>query len=138
VQLQKVNTEVETVQAQFDSLKEHLETYISLSTPVPAAKSRNISRHVSHYTQMAAKAMNKDVPTMRKPVRPAGIERPKEPVEWDDLGEYEGKGDWRQWGFEKGLEEVDYMGELSKSGWEGLSPIEARWGNSWARENQAK
>ncbi|ORY25840.1 dynactin p62 family-domain-containing protein [Naematelia encephala] len=150
-QLQKINTQQELVQSEFDALKDHLESYVSLSSTAPTYKSssasRNPSRHISQLTQMAAKALHRDVPGMaassaRTRTRSLGFgvgKAGKEgPAEWDDLGEYKAKGSWKMIGLENGMQDVETMRELQETGGVGPAGLSSRWSNSWEADKMSK
>ncbi|WVW79965.1 hypothetical protein I302_101938 [Kwoniella bestiolae CBS 10118] len=147
LQLQKMNHQTEIVQSEFDSLKEHLESYISLSTPAPSAPSsirstRDPSRQISHLTQMAQKALHRDVGGMvaysaRSKGRSTGKEGEKEKYGWDELGVYEAKGSWRAGG-ESVLDGVDILRDLEDSGAGGMAEVGKRWGKSWDNSKMTK
>lgn len=135
MQLQKLHTQPESVQHEFDALKEHLDAYISNSTAAPLPRStRKPTRHISHLTQMAAKALHRDVPGMATMRGKRLVEKGK--VEWDELGEYQAKGSWRDLGLESGVEDVEMMRRLGMSREGGVTGLEKRWGRSW--EGHAK
>jgi dynactin-4 len=94
--LQRIDTQPEIIQTEFDAIKDHLETYITPNAPAPAStsrpKSKQPSRHISHLTQMAAKALGRDVPGMMgRPKRRTTLEKGKEKAGWDELEPYETK-----------------------------------------------
>ena len=65
-QLAKINKEIEGVQNEFEAIKDHLDSYVTASNPAPPAiksakAGRQPTRHISHLTQMAAKALGRDV-----------------------------------------------------------------------------
>ncbi|ODO06171.1 dynactin 4 [Cryptococcus wingfieldii CBS 7118] len=142
LQLQKIHTQTEKVQSEFDSIKDHLESYITTSNPPTPQRTRVPSRHISHLTQMAAKALHRPVPGMagKKRAGPGlgGEEKGKEKVGWDELGEYKAKGSWRDLGLEKGLEAGEFMAGLEHGGWEGVAELEKRWDKSWESDRMAK
>jgi dynactin-4 len=122
VQLQKILSNHDKAQPEFDALKDHLETY--MSTPVPTPKparpgaTRQPSRHISHLTQMAAKALHRDVlgkaaragvvkSGVRREVRPGG-----EKYGWDEIAAYAVKETWAIKGLERGNEDVERMRRL--------------------------
>ncbi|KAK6907167.1 hypothetical protein I203_101157 [Kwoniella mangroviensis CBS 8507] len=143
LQLQKMNTQSEIVQSEFDSLKDHLESYISLSTsntttsaPSSVRSTRNPSRQISHLTQMAQKALHRDVGGMV--AYSARVKRPsttkdgeKEKYGWDELAVYEAKENWRKDGMGSSPNQVDVMKELGVSGADGVAELGKRWGKSW-------
>ncbi|WVQ79057.1 hypothetical protein IAT38_001150 [Cryptococcus sp. DSM 104549] len=137
LQLQKSSPQTEAVQAEFDALKEHLESYITSSAPPTPHRTRVPSRHISQLTQMASKALHRDIPGMtaasKARRRMSGVkdgEAGREKVGWDEMGEYVAKGSWREEGWGKGLEEVEMMKELQESGARGVGRLERRWGKS--------
>ena len=131
-----MNEPQESAQAEFDAIKDHLEGYVAPApTAVPprsaVTSSRNPTRHISHLTQMAAKALHRDVPGMAV-TRPRGKQvGVREKVEWDVLGGYEAKGSWKLLGMERGMGEVDWMRGLAQSGSGGVAELEKTWGRSW-------
>jgi dynactin-4 len=121
-QLQKINTQPETIQNEFDALKDHLEGYITTTVPVqtPRPKGKQPSRHISHLTQMAAKALGRDVPGMMgRPKRKEGLDKGKEKAGWDELETFKTERAWR------GLLNVE---EEDRAG------MEMIWGRAWAGE----
>ncbi|KAK8861408.1 hypothetical protein IAR55_002227 [Kwoniella newhampshirensis] len=140
LQSQKMNSLPETIQSEYDALKDHLEPYVSNATPPvsSAGAARRPSRHISQMTQMASKALNREVPGMSaisSRVRGSGSvlrkDGEQEKVGWDDLGEYGAKGSWKALGLERGLQDVETMRKLDHSGAGGLATLESRWGMSW-------
>lgn len=136
MQLQKTWTQPEQVQAEFDSIKDHLESYITCSsTPTTTPhRPRVPSRHISHLTQMAAKALNRPVHGLavrKRPPRGQGRAPGGEKVGWDELEEYESKANWRELGLEKGMEDVEAIKLLEEAGWEGVAALDRRWSRSW-------
>jgi len=124
-QLQKINTQPESVQTEFDALKDHLESYITTTVPVQtprAGKGKQPSRHISHLTQMAAKALGRDVPGMMgRPKRNVGLlDKGKEKAGWDELEAYQTEKGW------KGL--LDTTEGDERAG------LEMVWGKSWVGE----
>ncbi|WRT65526.1 uncharacterized protein IL334_002471 [Kwoniella shivajii] len=150
LQLSKINTLSETVQSEFDLIKEHLESYITHSTPTPSApssarSSRNPSRHISNLTQMAQKALHRNVGGMTAYPAAFNSRRPnmsnqenKENVGWDELAEYRPKTSWRQLGLERGLEDAEKMREIQEAGPDGLAGLDKRWKNSWENDRSSK
>ncbi|WVR03969.1 hypothetical protein IAU60_000968 [Kwoniella sp. DSM 27419] len=145
LQLQKMLAETETVQAEFDSLKDHLEAYIAHSAPAPspARSTRVPSRNISQLTQMAAKALHRDVSGMtahaaRDRSRRSAVKVGGEHFGWDEMPEYAAKGSWTEVGLEKGLQDVEVMRGLRDSGYDGLASLEKRWGKSWDVDRMAK
>lgn len=140
VQLQKMNTEVETIQTDFDNLKDHLQSYITQSTkssaipPKSAPKSSSgPTRHISHLTQMAAKALHRDVPGMNKPrIRPRGNDAAVQGNYQapDELAEAKVKQSWKEQGLHLGMQPVDDMREAAVE----IASIEDTWSFSWDRE----
>ena len=143
VQLQKIHSAPpESAQSEFDALKDHLDTYINLSTPASPAvtrtalTNRNSTRHISHLTQMAARALHRDVPGMaRAKIRPRGEGAQKENAHqsWDALAGYGAKGSWEGLGLQKGMEDVEVM----KSGMD-VALLEKRWEHSWDMDKTTK
>ncbi|OWZ71218.1 hypothetical protein AYX14_03406 [Cryptococcus neoformans] len=136
LQLQKTWTQPEQVQAEFDSIKDHLESYITCSsTPTTTPhRPRVPSRHISHLTQMAAKALNRPVHGLavrKRPPRGQGQAPGEEKVGWDELEEYESKANWRELGLEKGMEDVEAVRLLEEAGWGGVAALDRRWSRSW-------
>ena len=120
-QLQKINTQPETIQNEFDALKDHLEGYITTTVPVqtPRPKGKQPSRHISHLTQMAAKALGRDVPGMMgRPKRKEGIDKGKEKAGWDELEAFKTERAWR------GLLGIE----------EDRAGMEMIWSKAWAGE----
>jgi dynactin-4 len=109
VQLQKALAAKDTAQAEYDALKDHLEGYMSASAPIIKAKP---TRHISHLTQMAARALNRTAP-VRKPRR-----EDKEAVGWDEIGHYDAKGTWSEVGMADDV----------------VRPVQDTWVSSWARD----
>ncbi|WWC87726.1 uncharacterized protein L201_002618 [Kwoniella dendrophila CBS 6074] len=148
LQLQKMNTQVDLVQSEFDSLKDHLESYITLSNPTPSSSSssrstRNPSRHISHLTQMAQRALHRDVGGLvaysARSKRSSPAEKgEKEKFGWDELDEYVPKDSWRRTGLEKGLEDVDLIRDFEESGASGLAALVKRWQSSWDRGSMSR
>jgi dynactin-4 len=121
-QLQKINTQPETIQNEFDALKDHLEGYITTTVPVqtPRPKGKQPSRHISHLTQMAAKALGRDVPGMMgRPKRKEGLDKGKEKAGWDELEAFKTERPWR--------------GMLSVEG-EDRAGMDMIWSKAWAGE----
>lgn len=128
--------EPQTIQDEFESIKDHIDNYITTSAPAPIAvksalSGRQPTRHISHLTQMAAKALGKDVPGMRN-LRPRRLESEKKSHDsWDELGEYKSKGTWKSQGLERGMSGVEDMRNMSALG---VAELQNRWGNSWDRD----
>ncbi|WVF67076.1 hypothetical protein IAT40_001821 [Kwoniella sp. CBS 6097] len=152
LQLQKMNTQAETVQSEFDALKDHLESYIASNVPAPspARSTRTPSRHISHLTQMAAKALHRDVggiaaSSARSKPRAmgsgggggSGKEGEKERYGWDEIEQYKAKGSWKYEGLMNGLKDVETMGELQESGPSGMACLGKRWNTSWASDRMS-
>ncbi|WWD16685.1 hypothetical protein CI109_101115 [Kwoniella shandongensis] len=140
LQLQKTHSHNEPIQSEFDALKEHLDSYISTNAPpIPTPRStRAPFRHISHLTQMASKALHRDLSGMagssaRARPRGSGVGKDgeKEKVGWDVLGEYESKTSWKQLGLESGLEDVEKMKKLEYSGVAGVATLDRTWDKSW-------
>jgi dynactin-4 len=120
-QLQKIHTQPETIQNEFDALKDHLEGYITTTVPVqtPRPKGKQPSRHISHLTQMAAKALGRDVPGMMgRPKRKEGLDKGKEKAGWDELEAFKTERAWR------GLLGIE----------EDRAGMEMIWSKAWAGE----
>lgn len=107
------------------------------------------SRHISHLTQMAAKALNRPVHpvhghAVRK--RPPGQGQgqgqgpggKREKVGWDELEVYQSKADWREVGLEKGMEDVEAIKLVERAGWEGVAALDRRWDKSWECDRMSK
>jgi dynactin-4 len=123
-QLQRINTQPETVQSEFDAIKDHLETYITPNATAPASalrpKPKQPSRHISHLTQMAAKALGRDIPGMMgRPKRTTSLEKGKEKAGWDELEPYNTKNP---------VKELSVLG-LDDEG--ARARLEMVWGKSW-------
>lgn len=121
-QLQKINPQPETTQTEFDALKDHLEGYITTTTPVqtPRPKGKQPSRHITHLTQMAAKALGRDVPGMMgRSKRKEGLDKGKEKAGWDELETFKTERAW------KGLLDTE---DEDRAG------LEMIWGKAWAGE----
>lgn len=77
---------------------------------------------------MAARALGRDVPGLmgvgRGKRSEMGLEKGKERVAWDDLGEYKVKGSW------KGLPELGVE--------EDRADLEMTWGQAWAGEGRGQ
>ncbi|WVO13200.1 hypothetical protein L204_100812 [Cryptococcus depauperatus] len=140
LQLQKQPALSEDAQDEFDALKNHLEGYINMSSPPTPHKTRVPSRHISHLTQMASKALHRNVPglpTLSRRKLPPGKTAGQEKFGWDELDEYKAKGSWRELGLEKGLEDVTIMNGLRNAGWNGTSCLERRWDKSWQSDRMS-
>ncbi|RXK41387.1 hypothetical protein M231_01292 [Tremella mesenterica] len=135
LQAQKLSTQTENIQNEFDALKDHLEGYITSTAPVPAKTPvRQPSRHISHLTQMAAKALHRDIPglaaaTAKRRI-PGGSEPMTDRAGWDDLGEYTSKGTWEEANLHH-TNELERLSKFSEAGPGGLANLERRWSHSW-------
>ena len=138
MQLQKMELG-QAPRIEFDAVKDHLETYMSLSNPAPPRQSSRVpTRHISHLTQMAARALHRDVPAMAaqkgrkkgKGVGAEGMERAH--VGWDEMKDYTAKEAWR------GV--VDARQADTMRGMEGmdLARLERRWTSSWDKSPLAR
>ena len=140
MQLQKMVKEPQAIQDEFEMIKDHVDSYITTSAPAPtAAKSalsgRQPTRHISHLTQMAAKALGRDVPGMRS-LRTRQPESDKRAHEsWDELGEYKSKGSWKAQGLERGMSDVEAVRHMA-----GLESarLEHCWASSWDKDKSLK
>ena len=133
-----MNKEVESIQAEFEAVKDHLDAYISVSSPTPTAAktstSKQPTRHISHLTQMAAKALGRDVPGMAKvKIRNTGdlttAERSHE--SWDEIGEYKTKRTWKIKGVQDGLDDVETLRNMQSLEY---ASLDRRWNYSWERD----
>lgn len=120
-----MNTQAERVQAEFDALKDHLGAYLTASAPIPpplSAKSKTApTRHISHLTQMAAKALHREVPGISAPAR--RIKHDHDAREkWDDIPSFLSKNTCR--GVAAEVLGVGEDGERAK--------LDRVWGDSWA------
>lgn len=132
----KVHTQPGAVQAEFDSLRDHLDAYVSKPSPLPAPRSsQKPSRHISLLTQMAAKALHRDITGIAKPRGKKLNEGEK--LEWDELSEYQTNETWKGVGLVKGLEDVDRVRTIGLSGAGGTARIEKRWSRSWDSDRMA-
>lgn len=153
VQLLKTWTYPEQVVQEFDHIKDHLESYITSSTTTTTTattattassatpRPRIPSRHISHLTQMAAKALNRPVHGLairKKQGQVLGGEREK--VGWDELEVYKSKANatWRAVGLEKGMGDVEAIKLVEQAGWEGVAPLDRRWDKSWECDRMSK
>jgi dynactin-4 len=137
VQLQKMLKEPQAVQDEFESIKDHIDNYITTSTPLPTVKStvsRQPTRHISQLTQMAAKALGKDVPGMRSQKPRMQGERTLH-ESWDELGEFKSKGNWKAQGLERGMNDVEDMRNLDRLQ---LVRLENRWASSWDKDIKSR
>jgi dynactin-4 len=140
-QLAKINKELEVVQNEFEAIKDHLDGYVASSNPAPpAVKSalagRQPTRHISHLTQMAAKALGRDVPGMRS-VKPRKSEADKEVKVndlWDEMEEYPSKATWKARGLERGMSDAEGMSSLLAD----VAQLERRWNSSWERSRATR
>lgn len=141
VQLQKLLSAKDPAQPEFDALKDHLDTYITSPAPAPTparSASKHPTRHISHLTQMAAKALHRDVPGMAAAgaVAKSGLRREMkgggERYGWDELGEYGTKESWRARGLERGDEDVEAMRRLGGIRM-GVEPEGSSWYNDGKR-----
>lgn len=103
-QVQRLLAETETVQSEFDAIKDHLESYMTATAPAPtpkAGKSKQPSRHIQQLTAKAAKVLNRDVPGMNmlgartKRKDGTGDGKGKERAAWDELAAFESKHSWK-------------------------------------------
>ncbi|OCF43394.1 hypothetical protein I317_02692 [Kwoniella heveanensis CBS 569] len=150
LQLQKMHSQAETVQSEFDALKDHLESYIASNAPAPspARSTRTPSRHISHLTQMAARALHRDVggiaaSKVRSRARgsPGGLWKDgseKEKYGWDEIEEYKAKRSWKDEGLVNGMEDVEIMKNFERSGPGGVASLEKRWSKSWESNRMSK
>ncbi|KAE8539773.1 hypothetical protein D1P53_003710 [Cryptococcus gattii VGV] len=154
LQLLKTWTYPEQVGQEFDHIKDHLESYISsTATPTTATTTSATSatprprpsRHISHLTQMAAKALNRPVHglAIRKKQgqgQGQGMGGEREKVGWDELEVYNSKTNatWRAVGLEKGMEDVEAIKMVEHAGWEGVAPLDKRWDKSWECDRMSK
>jgi len=138
VQLQKMIKEPQTIQDDFESIKDHIDNYITTSTPPPvavkSALTRQPTRHISHLTQMAAKALGRDVPGMRS-LRPRGESEKTRHESWDELGEFKSKGTWKAQGLERGTSDVEDMRNMDSLE---LARVEHRWARSWDMNTKSR
>jgi dynactin-4 len=130
-QVQKIHAQTERVQSEFEALKDHLDSYITSTAPVQAKKPVP-TRHISHLTQMAAKALHRDVPGMN-----AVSSRPKPKQDardkWDDMGVYESKN--RVKDVSEEVMEEDAR-DLERNG--DRAALERVWCNSWSGSRAAR
>lgn len=156
VQLQKTWTHPEQVVQEFDHIKDHLESYIMSSTTTTTTTTTNTttphhrpripSRHISHLTQMAAKALNRPVHGLAVRKRPPGqggqqqvLGGEREKVGWDELEAYKSKNaNWREVGLGKGMEDVEAIKMVEQAGWEGVAALDRRWDKSWECDRMSK
>lgn len=134
-----MNKETESLQNEFEAIKDHLESYMTSSAPVQAPTrstvgSRNPTRHISHLTQMAAKALNRDVAGMRPRTRPKDFVE-KAHDDWDEIREYKSKATWKVKGLEKGMSDVDDMRVMHAGS---IAELGKTWGHSWHRSRDLK
>ena len=139
-----MHAEPDKIQSEFDAIKEHLESYLATSTPAPAAsrgstssRQRQPTRHISHLTQMAAKALDRDVPGLARPKARLGNTGPQDEqhTAWDTLAPYASKSSWRDTGLEKGMVDVEHMTSMKKLE---IAEVDRRWAHSWDAERTAK
>lgn len=118
------------VQAEYEAIKDHLDSYMtntSTAAMPKQGKSKQPSRNISHLTQMAAKALGREVPgKMGRHKRPEGLERVKEKVAWDELADYQAKRKWK----EPLDHEVVETGERAQ--------LELNRGKSWAGDGHGQ
>lgn len=155
VQLLKTWTYPEQVGQEFDHIKDHLDSYISSTTSTTSTTTTTTttsatphrpkpSRHISHLTQMAAKALNRPVHGLAVRKRPPGQGQgpgpggEREKVGWDELEVYKSKADWRAVGLEKGMEDVEAIKMVEQAGWEGVAALDRRWDKSWECDRMSK
>lgn len=132
------------VQAEYDALKDHIETYIQQSAaPVPEAKkakghTRTPSRHIAQITQAAQRALRRNVPGLAASSASSRAAKARSLLAaadgqgkqgWDDLRPYTVKASWREAGVERGQEGVDALREAEE---EVVSTLERRWTSGWA------
>lgn len=130
----------EEEQAEFDQLKDHLESYIQ-DTPSVNPKTghsrRMPSRHIGKITQAAARALGRDIPgsPLARPKRRVAADD-KGRAGWDELSKYEAKSSWRSDGREDGEnDDVDALREMTG---EDITPLQKRWEGAWATRRTAK
>ena len=131
-----MNTSDNGSRAEFDSIKDHLESYVSLFQPPPTRPASRVpSRHISHLTQMASKALHRDIPSMaaaksREKGRTSGVEgMDKVHVGWDELKDYAAKEAWRGDNLERDLSQMESLD---------CAGLERRWRQSWARDGSVR
>lgn len=131
----------EEEQAEFDHLKDHLESYIQ-DTPTVNPKtghSRRVpTRHIGKITQAAARALGRDVPgspLARPKRRVAGEDKGR--AGWDELSKYEAKHAWRseEQGNGESESDIDALREMTG---EDITPLQKRWEGAWAVPRTAK
>lgn len=137
-QVQRINTQAEKVQAEFDALKDHLDAYLTASAPVPVKPVP--TRHISHLTQMAAKALHRDVPGMHSIFtsastsvrsRPAQKKDPRD--KWDEMAVYESKNGSDAWMMQGGESSDGYKYQS-----EAKAALERVWGDPWTASQTAR
>lgn len=135
-----MNKETERLQNEFEAIKDHLEGYMTSSSSTPAQPlrpgtgSRAPTRHISHLTQMAAKALNKDVSGLSK-VRARTRDAADKHEAWDEIAEYKPKETWRMTGLERGMGDVEDMKNMESLE---IAEVDKTWGISWERNRRAK
>lgn len=143
-QSEKLFSQSEMVQGEYDNLKDQLEKYISQSgPPAPAVKDKRHSRAPSrHIAQIAAtRALGRDVPglpPLKSATRKARLRREdgeKGGMARDEMAPYMAKGSWRDTGLERGLADVDAAREMEG---EDVVKLERRWTNAWDPERKAR
>lgn len=133
VQLQKAQAATDAAQAHFDALKEHIDGYMTTALPAMTPAKPRPTRHISHLTQMAAKALHRSALTRTPGVVAVGKREEKAPLPWDEMGDYMPKETWSQVGLEQGNGQVMGMRE----GRAGVD-VEGVWGSSWYRERKKR
>ncbi|KAL7421309.1 hypothetical protein Q5752_004194 [Cryptotrichosporon argae] len=136
-QLAKMLKETQATQAEFDALKDHLESFLAASSvpgPGPASRAaRQPSRHISQLTQAAARALHRNVPGMaaasRLP-RKARADDRDERAGWDEAEVYESKRMWRD-------ADDEYDPETNGAG-AAVARLDRRWDQSWNAGRLAK
>lgn len=133
-----VYTVPEEEQAEFDQLKDHLETYIQDAPSVnpKTGHSRRVpTRHIGKITQAAARALGRDIPgsPLARPKRRTAADD-KGRAGWDELGKYEAKHAWRS-DEPNGESDIDALREMTG---EDIVPLEKRWDGAWAIPKTAK
>lgn len=59
-------------------------------------------------------------------------------MDWDELREYISKEDWRVYGLERGMGDLDDMRELESAGAGGVVGLEGRWGKGWQSDRMVR
>ncbi|ORX36318.1 dynactin subunit 4 [Kockovaella imperatae] len=129
----------QAAKTEFEAIKDHLETYMSSSNPEPIRTSSKVpTRHISHLTQMAAKALHRDVPGLAAAKakgkvratagsRSGGLE--KAHTKWDELSDYVAKDAWRGGNDSLG---IDQLSEMERPE---VAALSKRWCSSWGRSS---